>query len=234
MSVNVDDGRVSRSGILRGQSPLHARGEVVLECAAPAPDGGLVRCFFFSTTAAAAAAAVIGLVVYGVNSITILPLTTTIRNRSIPIPPTSPPGPLSTPQPIRDKIQQTWRIPLHNIPDIGVNPPQLSLLLDIPLQPLSPDNRIIRRRRNPRLGDPGPRCERIRAPRMARDHVEEVRICGADPGAGVVLVGDGVDAEVRAEKGGLGWGVGCGYVLQGLDEGVGAAPDGEVEGGGGC
>ena len=232
MSVDVDDGRVSRGGILRGKRPLHARSEVILVRAAPAPDGGLVGCFFFNTTAAA----VVGLVVYGVKRITVLPLTTTtsIRNRSIPTSPTPPPGPLNTTQPIRDKIQQTRRIALHNILRIGIHPPQLSLLLNIPLQPTPPDDRIIRRGRNPRLGDPDPRSQRIRAPCVPRDHVEEVRECGADPGARVVLVGDGVDAEVRAEMGGLGWGVGQGYVLQGLGEGVGAAPDGEVEGGGGC
>lgn len=65
---------------------------------------------------------------------------------------------------------------------------------------------------------------------MSRGDVEQIRVCCSQPGTRVILIGDGVDAESRAEGLRFGRGVGLGDVLEGLGESVCAAPGGEVEG----
>ena len=108
-------------------------------------------------------------------------------------------------QPVVDEPQERRRVALVDAAGEGIELPERLLAPDVRVHPLVGEGREVRARRvaiEAIAADAGPGREVVLLAVLGRRRGDVVqgRELAADPGAGVVLVGDRVDAELRDER----------------------------------
>jgi hypothetical protein len=228
VAVEDDDGVVVGVGEGGGDAPVEAGGEVVLEMFAPAPDGGGIG----SVGAAVgecdgiAAGGVVGpdgarFAVGAVEDVAAAPAAVV--------------GGFGPAEAVADEAEDGRRVAFHDVGERWIQGAERAVVVDdVGGEPGVVDEVEVVAGGvavEAVAGDAGPGGAPVFLFVLGagRDDVEEIGKFAAYPRTGVVLVGDGVDAEAGNCGGEVGGGERSAEVVEGLGEGVGAAPDGDPE-----